>query len=65
MTEFRHWLSKTGYTIETFAKEVGLHYATVAKWSSGVSKPRDVSKIVLRTRFPNCPLVSEEKHQVR
>lgn len=51
------WLGKQEISIETFAAKLGMHYSTVSKWVAGMNQPSDVSKMIIRQKFPECPLL--------
>ncbi len=55
-TDFKKWLSKKNLSYEDFSHKTGIRYNTVVKWTCGV-KPRQTSNILIKRKFPDCPLL--------
>ena len=56
---FRKWRDREGLTIEAFALQTKICYATVSKWYSlDDRKPRGWYRRQIRRYFPDCPLAA-------
>lgn len=53
---FKKWLAKKNLSYGDFSQKTGIQYNTVIGWVRGAT-PRNLSKVVLRSKFPDCPLV--------
>jgi len=58
MSPFMAWLDARGLSIERFAAETGVGYTTVRGWAVDRKKPRAMARMIVRSRFPDCPLVA-------
>jgi len=55
--EFRKWLDSKKLSIQDFATATGIDYNTVARWSSMKDRqPRKAYKMLVKQKFPDCPL---------
>jgi hypothetical protein len=56
--EFKRWLTKKKFSYGDFSDKTRIQYNTVIGWSRGAT-PRKVSKILVKQKFPDCPLVKD------
>lgn len=57
-TEFRLWMDKNGWTIEVFARDIGVSYGTIAALASQPDrKPHRLVAALIEKKHPNCPLL--------
>ena len=57
-SSFKKWLAKKKLSYGDFSQLSGIKYNTIVGWSRG-ARLRSISKIVLRHKFPDCPLLKD------
>lgn len=57
-SSFKKWLAKKKLSYGDFSQKTGIKYNTIVGWSRG-AKLRSISKVVLRQKYPDCPLLRD------
>ena len=57
LTDFGRWIEKQPGGVLAFCTATGLKFWTVNAWRTRPGTPRDAHKDIIRTHFPECPIL--------